>query len=814
MKYLQFLIFSSLLLVSSTSFALLNGQLDMTFNPQDGGNWAGYGAASNLQSVAVRPDGKVLIGGGSYYYNGKGYGGPNDYVFGMARLNADGTYDEGYHPGSISYLLNGYVLDMEIQPDGKIIVGGGFKGNCNCSNDINRIVRLSENGGRDASFNVGKGANNTVNEVELQADGKVFIAGAFTSYNNIAINKIARLNSDGTLDTSFNPGVGFNGDVYAMEVDANGKVIVGGDFTSYQGQSVNHIVRLNEGGSIDNSFNIGSGMDGAVNEIRIQDDGKVIAVGGFTSYRGNNAYGVVRINTNGSFDGSFNVGVVTGGSVYSVAIQGDAKILLGGDFLDFNGVTDNRIVRVNNNGTLDNTFDPIPYTAIGSWGLGGGSVNDIQVLPDNKILLVGAFRKLDDIPGLADGVMRLFPDGKIDSSFNPTKSANSQIYAIERQDDGKFIIGGEFTIYDGKVTPRLARVFPDGSIDPSFDVGNGTNNLVYDIAMLPDGKILIGGKFTEYNGTPVNMLARINSDGDFDGTFSAGIQSGIEVNKIYPMANGKILVAGHISVYGGQSVKNIIRLNSDGSLDTTFLSINDTNYRIKDFALQSDGKIVLGRMRLNADGSLDSAYGSSSYFYVTAVAVLPDDKVVVADTSSDIVYRLNSNGTNDNSFTNFTFYTSNASLLSIGNGEILFGDSGNVVWLDNQGHQKQGFYSTGNQFGGSIHELLMLENQQIMLVGTFITYDGAGRNFIAKLSNGDSDDDGEPDVTDAFPNDPTETLDTDGDLIGNNADWDDDDDGVPDVVDAEPLNNANINEISLPLDGSYKGFQLQQQGAQ
>src|SRR5690606_36450331 len=154
---------------------------------------------------------------------------------------------------------NNSVLSTVIQADGKIIVGGDFTSFNGTI--INRIARLNTDGTLDTDFNPGTGFNYGVRSTVIQVDGKIIVGGGFTSFNGTIINRIARLNTDGTLDTDFNPGTGFSSGVYSTALQVDGKIIVGGDFTSFNGVSRGRIARLNTDGTLDTDFNPGTGVN-------------------------------------------------------------------------------------------------------------------------------------------------------------------------------------------------------------------------------------------------------------------------------------------------------------------------------------------------------------------------------------------------------------------------------------------------------------------------------------------------------------------------------------------------------------------------
>jgi uncharacterized delta-60 repeat protein len=203
-------------------------------------------------------------------------------------------------------------------------------------------------------LNFGDGSNGIVYASVTQPDGKILIVGDFSSYNGIQRNRIARLNEDGSLDTSFNPGSGGNGGFSSIALQPDGKILVGGQFTSYDGISRNYISRLNADGSLDLSFNPGVGGNSIVRSVAIQPNGKILIGGYFPSSSGSNINGIARLNSDGTLDTSFNPGTGVDSDVQSIAIQSDGKILIWGRTGNFNSL----FSRLNENGSLDTSFNP------------------------------------------------------------------------------------------------------------------------------------------------------------------------------------------------------------------------------------------------------------------------------------------------------------------------------------------------------------------------------------------------------------------------------------------------------------------------
>ncbi|MEK7678484.1 MAG: Calx-beta domain-containing protein, partial [Verrucomicrobiota bacterium] len=351
------------------------GSLDTTFNKAEGTDELIY-------SAALQQDGNLLIGGD--------FRTVNDVLRNrMARLNADGSLDTSFDP---ALGPNNSIRTMLIEPEGRILIGGLFT----TVNGTNRnyIARLNFDGNIDPTFSPGGGADNPIYALARQADGRILIGGDFTAFNGVPRNFIARLKPNGVLDATFSAGTGANGTIYAIAVQSDGKILIGGDFTMFNGLPRRSIVRVNQDGSPDTGFDSGVGPNGSVRAIAVQSDGEILIGGLFTAIDGALRNRVGRLNADGRLDLGFNVGVGLGsganGPVSTIAVQIDGKILLGGDFTLVNGVTRNRITRLNTDGTVDPTIN---------FGTGANAaVSSIVLQPDRKIILVGGFTEYDSVP--------------------------------------------------------------------------------------------------------------------------------------------------------------------------------------------------------------------------------------------------------------------------------------------------------------------------------------------------------------------------------------------------------------------------------
>ncbi|MDB6025697.1 MAG: hypothetical protein JWM68_1920 [Verrucomicrobiales bacterium] len=530
-----------------------NGSLDTTFNP-------GTGAGGNypyVNSIAVQSDGKAIIGGFFTSINGTNRSG-------IARLNLNGGLDTTFDPGTGIEMASpalAYVQSVVLQPDGQILVGGNFT-NFN-GLPRNYITRLNPGGSLDVTFNHGSGADGLIYCIALQTNGSVVVGGNFHTMSSTNRSRIARLVADGSLDTAFNPGTGlemitspFHVDVFAIVVQPDAKVLLAGSFSTIAGASRNRIARLNADGSLDASFDPGAGADDSIYCMALQANGKILIGGMFFNVNGTNRSRIARLNGNGTLDTTFNPGSGVGtdgfgslGIVNTIALQND-KILIGGDFTLVNGIQKNHLARLHSNGMVDDTFE---------MGTGmNGVVSSITVQTDSKVLAAGLFTKYNGVNW--SKIARLYPDGLLDTSFNAGSAASGEIYSIALLTDGKVLALGNFFSFNGSPRKYMARMKTDGLVDPTFDPGAGPDTGFSAFALQADGKVVVGGPFTEIAGVARNRIARLNADGSVDIIFDPGTGANGPVWCVALQPDGRALIGGRFTVVNGQPRSAIARL--------------------------------------------------------------------------------------------------------------------------------------------------------------------------------------------------------------------------------------------------------------
>lgn len=488
-----------------------------------------------------------------------------DYV---TRHNPDGSRDMGY----TGWSPNGYARRMIPQPDGKLLVAGTFSflGGTMAGG----IGRMNEDGTPDATFNPGGTEANAVVADMLQfADGRILIAGSFSQYNGITMPRFARLTVDGALDPTFSfTGVTTSVFPSRIELLSDGKVACIGSLVNLQNQPTS-LIMFGPSGTQLPQFSMQKAIPQRVRTITVAPDGKMYVAGLFTSINGYRRLLLARLNADGTVDPSFDPffpNQFGSPTIRQVLIQPDGKILVSFN----NGFV---ITRLNTNGSRDTTFNTtLPTSSI---------IADIALQADGKILYAGEV----DLSGGTPLFGRLNSNGTADTTFTPPLP-NSRIHRVVVQPDGKSIIAGEFTQISATNRGRIARYNTNGTLDDTFAPAGGASGNIYDIDLQADGKIVVGGTFSSLNGSSArDKIGRLNSDGSLDTSFAQGVDTTVQAVKAQP--DGKILIGGLFTNVGGTARDKLARLNANGTVDTTFNA--SANGLVFDINIQANGKVLV-----------------------------------------------------------------------------------------------------------------------------------------------------------------------------------------------------------------------------
>ncbi|MGE4072469.1 MAG: C25 family cysteine peptidase [Lysobacterales bacterium] len=751
---------------------------------------------------AVQPDGKTVIGGNFSSVLGQ----PRSNI---ARINADGTLDAGFSPSA-----NLQVLSILLQGDGKILIGGSFTSVAGSTR--NRLARLEADGTIDTGFN--PNPSGPVLAMAMQADDKILIGGSFTSVAGSLRNRLARINPDGTLDTGFDPNV--NSEVQSVLVQPDGKTVLGGGFTGVGGTARNRIARLNVDGTLDTGFNpnVSSGL--AVYSLLLQADGKIVLGGNFSGVAGTSRNRIARVSSTGALDAGFNANLV-GVNVLGMALQADGKILLGGNFSTVGGVARNRVARLQADGSLDAGFDPDADS----------DVYSISLQADGKILLGGLFTQVGgtarnrfarlsndpamqtlavvdptqftwarsgSAPDLSAVSFALSTDGG--NSYTPLTGIATRVGASGDWQFSGFNLPGDgmiralgrdgFGLVEQRTAFQLPTVTPSNNNLSSTATTltiNGSNFSTTPaenaVAFTPSGSGTVTASTTttltvtslsnlnlgplnavvttagKTSGAPVQIATVVIPAAGVVDMLDIGIV-GSEIRATAVQTDGKTIIAGVFTSVLGQARNNIARLNADGSLDAGF-DPNVVGAAIVNVAVQTDGKVLIGGAitsvdgtarsniaRLNADGSLDSSFNPNANGFVLALAVQGDGRILLGGQFSAVggaarsrIARLDADGSLDASFDPLASVNNNVSSLAVDDaGRILLAGSftlvngsprNRVARLNADGTLDSGFDPNANS---TIFTLALQADGKILLGGIFTQVGGIARSYVARLN--------------------------------------------------------------------------------
>jgi len=510
---------------SRNTVARLNadGTLDLGFSPT---SLYGMFGGREASTVDILPNGKILIGSSNTTRK-------------PTRLNADGTIDTTYNPPTTDiYEIGKLVVDSL----GRAYIYAGF------SNSGYRLVRLTADGALDSDYNPDPGAVGGITALAVQSDGKIIVGGVFNKVNGVVENTITRLNADGTTDVSFNAGTGFNGAIKDIAVQTNGKIVVVGGFINFNGSTRGYAARLNADGSLDTSFNVSiSTLNQSVNAAAVQSDGKFL-IGGQIAVliNGISHTAILRYNADGSLDGAFNPAFQQDGKINDLLVQSDGKIMAVGTFAGVNGVNRTNIVRLNADGTTDTSFNAAVNSAPlqilqqtdgkylirtnvniyrlnangsldGSFMLAGGTAFYLETMslqPNDAIVIGGSFDSIAGQPRRK--IARLLPSGNLDVLYAP-RSADNTVLTSLTQADGKVIVGGQFTNIGGVNRFGIARLTAISVVSPSRFDFDGDGKADVSVFRPANGFWYVQGSRNGFSGIQFGASTDRLAPADYDG---------------------------------------------------------------------------------------------------------------------------------------------------------------------------------------------------------------------------------------------------------------------------------------------------------
>jgi uncharacterized delta-60 repeat protein len=667
----------------------------------------------SITLAVAAPDGKVFIAGEFASVSGQ----PRQR---LARVLPDGRLDPTFDAGLVDY-----VTAMLPLSDGRLLaasrirtVGGQLR---------TGVLRLQTNGAVDLSFNGELPTGLTAYALALAPGDKVLAAGAGGP-------RVARLQADGIPDPSFQVGSGFDGNgfggqVNALAVQPDGKVYVGGHFYYYDGQFYwPMLVRLNSNGTLDPSFDPAFSFwhDDSVFSLALRPDGKLWAAGKLEQVRlqpdtgdesSARSRAVALLLPNGSLDSSFTNLMGHFNFVRSMAVGEDGRLAIQGEFFTINEVFHPSIARLNTNGSLDPSFNP-PMTG-----------SHLAAYPGGRTLLCEVFHRSD---GWSTSVVRLNADGTVDESFRVVAGSPAEITAVKRQRDGKLLVAGGFQLVDCAPFGGVLRLNSNGSRDTNFNAGAGPDGSIAGVAELTNGQILVAGSFTAFNGHPCKSLCRLHSDGRFDEGFNltfGGVgfwDTRPQFKALAQTGDGRITLTG---IFSGPRY-NLMRMNADASVDDSFTPIWGfpviyPPHFWSDSLLMQDGKLFVGGAFSDcgiADEPCqsDQNFGAIVRFDPTGTPDLGFDPLTSRDYSSALRPLLG---------------LPNGSLLAIGGD-----DWWSYLKRLHRDGSLDPVFEAGLTAGGGIRSGLALSNGLIVVAGSFLQLNGTPRHHLARLhANGSLD---------------------------------------------------------------------------
>jgi len=346
---------------------------------------------------------------------------------------------------------------------------------------------------------------NGVFAVHQDAEGRILLGGGFNQVNGVTAHNLVRMLPGGNLDPAFQSGSGPNAAVRVIVEDAQGRMLLGGDFTSFNGLPAERIARLLPDGSLDPSFDSSPGFSSFVESIQYMDGGRILAGGLFKAYNGVTRTCVAILLDDGSLDETYVPAPAVPAFEYfgHGAFQSPDGIVVIGEAGNH---PTNAVFRLLPSGQRDPNFVVTVTRDVGSAG-----VTDAIVQPDRRIVICGNFNSVNGVP--RNNIARLLPDGGLDESFDPGAGADQWVFKMRRQSDGRLILVGHFLNYDGQPRPYAVRIYPDGSLDDTLDLGGGPDSSVNAAWVGNDGSMLLGGRFQRVGEINRPAWASIDPEG-------------------------------------------------------------------------------------------------------------------------------------------------------------------------------------------------------------------------------------------------------------------------------------------------------------
>lgn len=542
----------------------------------------------------------------------------------------------------------------------------------------------------------------------------------------------------GTPDADDGYAPAANGSILAILAQPDGHALVGGAFTTIDGQPCPGLCRLTVDGRIAQGFDV-RGANGTVDVLLRQPDGKVLVGGDFSLVLGQARRGLARLNADGSLDAGFSASI-DAGTVRALALQADGKVLVGGSFNTIAGVERINLARLFADGRVDPRFNAVT-------GFNFPYIMALQPLDDGRLLVGGAFQAFG--PAQVGNLVRLRADGSVDSG--PELSANNRVRTLVREADGRIVAGGDFTQVGPRIRNRLARLEPDGSV--SATGMPFANDIVYDIVVLDDGDLVVGGEFTAVGSAQRSRLARLPRGTGVVASFAPAVDPGVLALAVQP--DGQVLVGGYFTAVDGQQRLSLARVSPAGDLDTTFRREPTESSFVLASATTADERILVAGSfntfgglqrpavaRLRADGAIDSGFAPAPVASnaLRTLSALAGGAVAAGGRRGaiPIALRYDSAGTGGTIATPLLGVNVNALLVDAAGRTVVAGDfsqiagvaRANIARLRADGTLDPGFVAATD---ASI--LSAAKDAELLLIGgTFSSVNGTPRAHLARLT--------------------------------------------------------------------------------
>ncbi|WP_207432221.1 fibronectin type III domain-containing protein [Sabulibacter ruber] len=485
-----------------------------------------------VKSITVQPDGKFLLR--PLLLDDSEY----DYILG--RLNVNGSVDASFPLiREYSNFHHNYLYAMSLLPDGNILVGGTFK-YINDQAVSNPVLKLTSTGQVDQSFTFNKAATGITSLVNL-ADQKFLLAGNLTKSQTGEYVHLLRFTGNGAEDVSFQTEVHHEASTNFLR-QADGSLLLYGTFSKVAGIKRDGLARILPSGALDQEFapTFGGSPNTVISAVALQANQSILVAGNFTTVNGASHKGLVRLKPDGTVDPSFNAGInqnlEKAPTIGAVVVLPSQKIVMYGFFENIRGVSRPAYVRLNANGTVDEEFE---FNA-------GEARSVVQMLPapgtEGKLLIRGLIVFKDEMnkPIASKNIFRLNADGSLDQTFQLDDQVYDAHTNLAIQPDAKILVTGKFRNSGGY---RLYRYSSEGVLEANYQVGvANSSQALTSIAPLPDNSVLLGGYFTAVNGVNRNHLIKLDPQGAVVPDFDAHLSPEAFVNGIVYTPNQEILL--------------------------------------------------------------------------------------------------------------------------------------------------------------------------------------------------------------------------------------------------------------------------------